>query len=898
MPIDIDDIIAKRDTNTVKKLTPKFFSKDLTGSGKASGIINKNLNPSFLPIAGTLHPSETFDAKTSSRSGAMKTQVIPLSPVLKRIYENYNITNNYNDNDISQMFHVYSQLDKDNNYNIDIYYNIIPQGLILYTEDLDKGGTQKTLYVNYREELHVIDHNKSENNTSMSWHYAPGENAIERLNTLLTTLGINTTVNTNAFQEWIDNYSVYDAIVKQAALWEPTAIQPLICNMLKDVLKDIETNIANNEEHKNIHIIANLSKQLRFLETYEIPLDIYKEIFLTINNNCSDQEIIQTLSNQNINLLINNALNHLQQIKSQLPTPSLPQNISDKFSQQQKDAITTEEPLVMLQAGAGTGKSTTILGRIDNLINSGIDPKDITVLSFTNAAADHISELNPNIGSMTIARMIHDTYIENYKHHDLSSIDTIVNSLDIYFTNNQTANTFRNLLVDIIKPEPGAYTQLNNFIEANFDEVIDILDKLQQTTLELEIIIAYQRINDMIEPEHVQSKYLIIDEVQDNSVFEFIYILKYVAKHKENLYIVGDPSQTLYEFRSANPKALNALEASNIFATFKLTTNYRSNQEILDFANIHLADIEANQYAKIQLQSNNLKPITAESFQEKVKLIEQDIPKISLAEDALPSILKTQTEFYIKECLDRKEQIAFLAYTRKQVSIIENTLYEMYPDKKIVNIVSKQTYPTTVFSTFIKKFWDMVTKIEPVNAPFVITDLMQKNTKSLTHNSAMATQIINKMVSEWWVSNQRSINTWLNAVNSKTMTKNQYFNKLQKSILDFEIRHNVVKASVLNSKSDQEDKEQSTKNADFVVSTIHGVKGLEFENVILYMKYDANAEEDVKRMQYVALTRAKNSELILPYSTSPKTGIKLDYDNIIRTLSENDKVQNNNNTCS
>ena len=79
------------------------------------------------------------------------------------------------------------------------------------------------------------------------------------------------------------------------------------------------------------------------------------------------------------------------------------------------------------------------------------------------------------------------------------------------------------------------------------------LDIIGQTSLELEIIICYQKIDTLAEPPEVKSKYLIIDEVQDNSIFEFIYTLKYVDKNKESLFIVG---------RLALP-TLNLLTAGN-----------------------------------------------------------------------------------------------------------------------------------------------------------------------------------------------------------------------------------------------------------------------------------------------------------------------------------------------
>ncbi len=92
------------------------------------------------------------------------------------------------------------------------------------------------------------------------------------------------------------------------------------------------------------------------------------------------------------------------------------------------------------------------------------------------------------------------------------------------------------------------------------------LDETQQTTLELEIITAYAQIDTLNVPSQFKTKHLIIDEVQDNSLFEFIYTLKYVNKFQTSLFMVGDGSQTLYEFRASNPKALNILEMTEYFS--------------------------------------------------------------------------------------------------------------------------------------------------------------------------------------------------------------------------------------------------------------------------------------------------------------------------------------------
>lgn len=186
-----------------------------------------------------------------------------------------------------------------------------------------------------------------------------------------------------------------------------------------------------------------------------------------------------------------------------------------------------------------THNSTTILARIKYMTDYGIDPHDIMVLSFTNAAADHINEKNPNVHSMTIAKMIHTIYTENFPDHELSTVDTLINSLDIYYPNDDFAYDFKGRLLRIRKGENDCFTRMNNFVERNYDQVIQYLDTMKQTCLELESIICYQKIDVLKEPLSVHSKYLIIDEVQDNSIFEFIYTLKYVDKHQESLFIVG-----------------------------------------------------------------------------------------------------------------------------------------------------------------------------------------------------------------------------------------------------------------------------------------------------------------------------------------------------------------------
>ncbi|MGH3997165.1 MAG: UvrD-helicase domain-containing protein, partial [Pseudonocardiaceae bacterium] len=457
-----------------------------------------------------------------------------------------------------------------------------------------------------------------------------------------------------------------------------------------------------------------IAQLMRYLENYNVPLDAYRAIHKAIEASFP-ADVAGELSKQNLNLLMNHTLDQLDRIRPTLAAPVVPTApgcapvLPAHLSAQQREAVSTTEPLVMTQAGAGTGKSTVILDRIGFLTQCGVDAAEITVLSFTNAAADNITDRNPDVGSMTIARMIHDIYALNHPTHELSSVDTIINSIDIFYPNNSFAATLRGLLLKVAKKDAHASTALNTFLENNFDAVIALLDRIKQTSLELEIVICYQRIDTMVEPAHVACRYLIIDEVQDNSIFEFIYLLKHVTKNAQSLYMVGDASQTLYEWRFANPRALNTLESSGVFATYKLSTNYRSNQEILDFANIVLGGLETNRFAEIQLRANDLTVPTADSFQEKVTLDYRAFPRLREFEEDLPQILaNTVVPDYVRGCIDRGEQVAFLAYTRRAALTAQQVFEQAFPGKHIANLTSEKTYATDVFSQFIKHYWNDV----------------------------------------------------------------------------------------------------------------------------------------------------------------------------------------------
>ena len=713
------------------------------------------------------------------------------------------------------------------------------------------------------------------------WSYAPAEDA-ENLpwDEIFRATGISHSRKRDfldTLATFYAEYSVYDNITDSAQRWSSDDIA--------DDIHDVIDALVSKKHSYDDEQLAQMVYELRYMEQYNVPLSAYRKIYESINMLC-DPQTASLLVKQNMNLLMNDTLNDLNGKRDRLeraPETIKTIPVQRQLSPQQLAAVCSTEPLILTQAGAGAGKSTVILARIQQLGLCGVNPADITVLSFTNAAADNIIRKNPDVRSMTIARMIHDLYMGYFPTHELSSVETIANSLGIYMPKDPFAFQFANKLRNLEgRNSEGAHTALNNFIESHLEQTIDALNLIKQTSLELEIILAYQMIDKMPLPAGLNIRHLIIDEVQDNSVFEFIYLLRLVNKLNCSLFIVGDASQTLYEFRSANPKALNALEASGVFTPYKLETNYRSNQEVLDMANVHLlSEIEANQLAQIRLRANSLTPVTANSFQEKVRVVHEHYTADMKFLTDLPMLLSKHVNSYIQECLGRGEQVAFLAFTRREAFAIQKRLEELFPGRSVISMISDRRRASTFFSSFIEHHWSDIEAVDPANASFVFTKELVSRGPGANPNAQAA---LAKMASEWWTASALTIQGWVYEYQAGIITKEVFFDRLKKCILDHEIRHNSIRDALMHRNNEERKIRNLETKADLIVSTVHGVKGLEFDNVVVVYKDQSAMTEEKKRLYYVAFTRAKNSLFVLSHGTTLSARIVSDYNLIVDSL--------------
>lgn len=304
-------------------------------------------------------------------------------------------------------------------------------------------------------------------------------------------------------------------------------------------------------------------------------------------------------------------------------------NYKEELNASQFVAATAVKGCYLIIAGAGTGKTRTLVYRVARLIELGHDPNSILLLTFTRKAAnemlkrasmlldDRCSKIRggtfhsfANLTLRKYAKAIGlDSAFTILDQGDSEDVINLIRSQDRFlirdkrFPNKQTLNKVYSLSVNTGK-------KVEEIIENDYPHFLPLLDKI----LEIQkIFIQYKRNNNLLDYDDLliylreflkkespsvkallsEIKFVMVDEYQDTNHLQ-AEIVKGLAKYNKNVMVVGDDSQAIYSFRGADFH--NIMQFPKLFDNvkiIKLEENYRSVQAILDFANrINEAAIE------------------------------------------------------------------------------------------------------------------------------------------------------------------------------------------------------------------------------------------------------------------------------------------------------------------
>ena len=285
----------------------------------------------------------------------------------------------------------------------------------------------------------------------------------------------------------------------------------------------------------------------------------------------------------------------------------------DKLNEQQLEAVKHIDGPCLVIAGAGSGKTKVLTTRIAYLLEQGISDNNILAITFTNKAAKEMRErlnvLVPN--NHVFVGTFHSFGLkiirENVDKLGMNKNFTILDSDDVL---SLIKKIMKEKNIDVKEVSPYFVRNKISFIKNEFLSDAEI-DKFFNTPVEKKVIEIYHDYDRMLKKnnsvdfddllklpvelfkkdsevlEHYQEhyKYILIDEYQDTNEVQYKLSRMLASKYK-NIFVVGDPSQSIYGFRGANFR--NILDFEKNFKgtkVVKLEQNYRSTKNILDAAN-------------------------------------------------------------------------------------------------------------------------------------------------------------------------------------------------------------------------------------------------------------------------------------------------------------------------
>ncbi|MFZ3077652.1 MAG: ATP-dependent helicase [Candidatus Aenigmatarchaeota archaeon] len=296
----------------------------------------------------------------------------------------------------------------------------------------------------------------------------------------------------------------------------------------------------------------------------------------------------------------------------------------EELNAQQLDVVKNGDGAALVLAGPGSGKTRVLVYRVAYLLESGVNPENILLLTFTNKAAKNmLSRIEELLGYYPKGLMggtfhhIGNTILR--KHADLVGFDKNFSIID----NEDSIQLVKDIIANAIPkrdkhfPSPNVIFSIIGFSKNSAAPVADCIKSKYENFSKFaneikkigeiyenrkrkagmmdfdDLLSNWEKLldNEQIREKYAsQFKYILVDEFQDTNKLQFA-IIKKLSGEGNNTMVVGDDCQSIYSFRAAEVRNIldfpehYGKQGKNKFREFRLETNYRSTPEIMNLVN-------------------------------------------------------------------------------------------------------------------------------------------------------------------------------------------------------------------------------------------------------------------------------------------------------------------------
>lgn len=592
----------------------------------------------------------------------------------------------------------------------------------------------------------------------------------------------------------------------------------------------------------------------------------------------------------------------------------------NNLNEQQKEAVFHKEGPCLVIAGAGSGKTKVLTTRIAKLILDGVPSWNILAITFTNKAAKEmrdrlevmISQNNVFMGTFHSfgVRILR----ENYTYLGLERNFTILDSDDVLslikkimkdkgISKEECAPSYIRNRISFIKNEMMSELEIEKFFNTEpeqiafevYKEYKKVLKKNNSVDFDdllLMPVMLFMKEKEILYHYQEKYKYILIDEYQDTNEVQY-KLTKLLSSLYQNIFVVGDPDQSIYQFRGANYKNILNFEKDYKNArVIALEENYRSTKMILEAAN---SVIKNNKDRKEKnLKSNKVlgaKVKYLRSYDEKheitlcIEEIKQLVSEGYKAKD-IAVFYRTNgqarvvEEMFIKNNLPYKVVGSYYFYQRKEIKDLISYLrlilnpHDEVSLRRVINVPKRKIGPSTLQaienSALINNvsMFDAISKGKELDFKNLILELA-KESESLSLTELIDT-IMEKSGMKKELEEDATLENELrleNLMEFKSITASFEERTGSVNLGDF-----LEEISLIADMSEHKDLKDV-----ITLMTIHSAKGLEFDVVFLIGMEESifphansllekEGLEEERRLMYVGITRARD----LLYLTNAK----------------------------
>ena len=329
-------------------------------------------------------------------------------------------------------------------------------------------------------------------------------------------------------------------------------------------------------------------------------------------------------------------------------------NYKEELNPSQYEAAVTHQGPLLVLAGAGSGKTRTLVFRVARMVEEGIDPASILLMTFTRRAAEEmLQRVEALLGSRcdrvtggtfhSFANTILRRYAQllglanAFTILDRSDSEDVINLIRSRMGLDKKERRFprKQTIMEILSLAANKTCGVAAVLDEQFPHLFNELDELGQieeyyrnykherSLLDYDDLLTY--LCDLLRghPELAERlshtfRYIMVDEYQDTNRLQ-ADIVRLLAHSHDNVMAVGDDAQSIYSFRGATVR--NIFEFPNLFPdtkVIKLEENYRSTQPILDLSNeIILQAKESYTKNLFTRREAGIKPVLVEAESER-----------------------------------------------------------------------------------------------------------------------------------------------------------------------------------------------------------------------------------------------------------------------------------------